>query len=441
MASDEGRITGMAVCGYKSIGEKQAIEIRPLTILAGANSSGKSSIMQPLLLLKQTLESPFDPGPLLLDGPNVRVTSAEQLLTRVPGCAPADTFSVELNRGVKTLELTFGKGQGASLDVLSMRYSDREGEGYLVTQATADAEIRALLPKYVRDFLTILDGGGKRKVSWVVERDRCFLGFTPRGVSRRLKGTFPPGFRIFFSERVGASIEEVIHLPGLRGNPERTYKRTAVGPKFPGTFDAYAASVIYDWQAHGESPARLGGILEELGLTWKVKARPVDDTHVELRVGRLPHARQGGAGDLVNVADVGIGVSQALPVVVALLVARRNQLVYLEQPEIHLHPRAQRQMARTLANAAKRGVIVVAETHSALIVREIQTLVANGELDSEIVKLHWFTRNATDGTTKISSADLDQGGAYGSWPEDFDDVALASEKDYLDAVERPRGRQ
>ena len=110
-------------------------------------------------------------------------------------------------------------------------------------------------------------------------------------------------------------------------------------------------------------------------------------------------------------------------------------LVYLEQPEIHLHPRAQRQMARILANAAKRGVIVVAETHSALIVREIQTLVANGKLESKLVKLHWFTRNATDGTTKVTSADLDRNGAYGSWPEDFDDVALGSEKDYLDAVE------
>ena len=43
--------------------DEQTIEIRPLTLLAGANSSGKSSMMQPLLLLKQTLEAPYDPGP------------------------------------------------------------------------------------------------------------------------------------------------------------------------------------------------------------------------------------------------------------------------------------------------------------------------------------------------------------------------------------------
>ena len=55
-------ITKIAVKGFKSIAEECAIDIRPLTILAGANSSGKSSIMQPLLLLKQTLEAPYDPG-------------------------------------------------------------------------------------------------------------------------------------------------------------------------------------------------------------------------------------------------------------------------------------------------------------------------------------------------------------------------------------------
>ena len=51
-------ITTLSVAGFKSIVDEQTIEIRPLTLLAGANSSGKSSMMQPLLLLKQTLEAP-----------------------------------------------------------------------------------------------------------------------------------------------------------------------------------------------------------------------------------------------------------------------------------------------------------------------------------------------------------------------------------------------
>jgi len=83
MARDHNRISGITVRGFKSICMEQHLDIRPLTILAGANSAGKSSFLQPLLLLKQTLDSPGDPGALLLDGPNVRFTMAEQLFSRV----------------------------------------------------------------------------------------------------------------------------------------------------------------------------------------------------------------------------------------------------------------------------------------------------------------------------------------------------------------------
>jgi predicted ATPase len=232
-------------------------------------------------------------------------------------------------------------------------------------------------------------------------------------------------------------IEGLIHVPGLRGNPERTYSKTsAVGPSFPGTFHDYAASVISNWQASDKAALeQLGAWLEALGLTWKVDARSVDDTRVELRVGRLLRSRRGGAHDMVNVADAGFGLSQVLPVLVALLAARPGQLVYLEQPEIHLHPRAQRRLAGVLAAAAQRGARLVVETHSALLLREIQTLVAKGHLAPDLVKLHWFKRNPEDGVTAMSTADLDQNGAFGDWPEDFDEVHLGAEKDYLDAVE------
>lgn len=173
-----------------------------------------------------------------------------------------------------------------------------------------------------------------------------------------------------------------------------------------------------------------------LGLTWKVHTKPVDNTRVELRVGRLPARER--ARDLVNIADVGFGVSQSLPVLVALLAAKAGQLVYIEQPEIHLHPRAQTAMAQVLADAANRGIRVVVETHSELLLLGVQTLVAEGKLSPEIVKLHWFERQ-DDGTTKINSADLDEAGAFGDWPEDFADTELKMQSRYLDAVESRLG--
>jgi predicted ATPase len=137
---------------------------------------------------------------------------------------------------------------------------------------------------------------------------------------------------------------------------------------------------------------------------------------------------------MVSIADVGIGISQALPVIVALHTASPDQLVYVEQPELHLHPRAQSAMAEVLADAALQGTRMVIETHSSLLLLGIQTLVAEGKLPPELVKLHWFQLQ-DDGSTQITSADLDETGAFGDWPEDFAEVALSSEGRYLDAAQ------
>lgn len=141
---------------------------------------------------------------------------------------------------------------------------------------------------------------------------------------------------------------------------------------------------------------------------------------------------------MVSIADVGFGVPQTLPVLVALRAANDGQLVYLEEPETHLHPRAQVKLADILVDAAMRGVRVAAETHSTLLLTAIQTLVAKGELKPELVRLHWFRRDPRTGATQVTPASLDENGAFGDWPEDFDDVILKAESAYLDAVE---GRQ
>jgi predicted ATPase len=232
-----------------------------------------------------------------------------------------------------------------------------------------------------------------------------------------------------------AAVSEVIHVPGLRTSPERTYSVAAVGISYPGTFDKYTATIIYQWvnEKNEKALAELTANMKLLALTSAVSAIRLNDAQIELQVGRLPNLpskRQ----DYVNIADVGIGVSQALPVVTALLAARRGQLVYLEQPETHLHPRAQVAMAQVLAEAANQGVQVVAETHSSLLLLGVQALVAEGKLSPNLVKLHWFKRDGA-GVTHIESADLDEAGAFGEWPEDFDDVELKSQSRYLDAAE------
>src|SRR6516164_914667 len=122
-------IAEIQVAGFKSISEEQKIQIRPLTILAGANSSGKSSMMQPLLLLKQTLEAPYDPGTLMLYGPNVKFTSVDQLLSRTGKSESTDVLHV----GIKTsrqasVGLTFRKKHGHGFELDQMQSKGELGD-------------------------------------------------------------------------------------------------------------------------------------------------------------------------------------------------------------------------------------------------------------------------------------------------------------------------
>ena len=429
-AKGEG-ITKIAVKGFKSIVEECAIDIRPLTILAGANSSGKSSIMQPLLMLKQTLEAPYDPGPLLIDGPNVQFTEAVQFLSTLPDRKKADRFQIQIEileygLGFGSVQTIFRKGHGG-IEIVEMTVSN---------------------PPYLPESITLSPNMPK-----VVSSRYTLKSLSDSSQSRQ--SDIPK----MITESVNREIAKSIHLRGLRGNPERTYKLSGRGHWYPGTFENYVANLIHEWQERTDKPLEtlgnpfdrhelgedfenyqnysnpaviLAEVLDILGLTRHIRAKKIGDTRIELQVGRLFHHRNNEI-DMVNIADVGLGVSQVLPVLVALIVARPSQLVYLEQPELHLHPRAQVALAQVLADAAKRGVRVVAETHSSLLLLGVQTLVAEGDLPPELVKLHWFTRNK-EGVTEVASADLDEAGTYGEWPEDFADVSLHAQSSYIKAA-------
>ena len=75
-------LAAISIQGFKSISERRTMPLAALNVVAGANSSGKSSFIQPLLLLKQTLEASYDPGPLLINGPNVQFTELDQFFSR-----------------------------------------------------------------------------------------------------------------------------------------------------------------------------------------------------------------------------------------------------------------------------------------------------------------------------------------------------------------------
>ncbi len=422
-------ITKISVCGYKSIKDECSIDIYPLTILAGANSSGKSSIIQPLLLMKQTLEAPYDPGALLLNGPNVRFTSVDQLLTKLLEPELSNSFAVEIEIDKEfSTRNTFKKDLKKAIDIVEMRY--RKGD-YIstISPATTEEELNLINKNNKKNSLGLSWESEDEISHWVVNRTRCHLRIDleteSNGIKSIVSSVDNTNIPLYY-------IRKIIHVPGLRGNPERTYKVTAVDNEFSGTFENYVASIIANWQDE-ENPKLqdLCSSLKTLGLAENVEVKKVDDTQVEVRVGH----RRKNTTEMVSIADVGFGVSQTLPVIVALIVADPTQLVYIEQPEIHLHPRAQAALADIVVEAVNRGVRVTLETHSDLFLRRIQSLVAEDKLAHDHVKLHWFSKDE-DGFTQVSTANLDADGSFGDWPEDFGDVDLQEESRYLDAADK-----
>ena len=245
--------------------------------------------------------------------------------------------------------------------------------------------------------------------------------------------------RVWLLEHAATDLREslgsVLHLPGHRGNPERRYGNFSVtGTLAPAPFSDLSAGVLLAWsQDRSGSESKLKAVMESLkvlGLAWKIDVKQRVANTVEIRVSRVLNPRPGGAHDLVSLADVGFGVSQVLPVMVALVYAVPGQLVYIEQPEIHLHPTAQIALADAIVMASARGVFCVVETHSDHVLTAFQMAVARGQLLPKDVICHWFERDE-EGSAKVISVEPARDGALGRWPVDFADVAMKQQAEYI----------
>jgi len=120
----------------------------------------------------------------------------------------------------------------------------------------------------------------------------------------------------------------------------------------------------------------------------------------------------------VPLTDVGFGVSQVLPVITLLLYVPEGSTVILEQPEIHLHPLAQAELADVIINTARnRNLQVIVESHSEHLLLRLQRRVAEASLSADDCKLY-FCRSA-DGESLLEPLALDEYGNIGNWPEHF----------------------
>ncbi len=430
-------ITALSVEGYKSFRKRYDVPLAPLTLLAGANSSGKSSLLQGMLLLKQTLDLFSDPGPLYLGGPLVSFTRPEEL----KWCMEKKR---EIAFGVTTVQDDTPVGVETRLKARRTRRGKvpftvrsctwRYGEDSVTFSSTRQY---VALEKLI-DFLGL--SSEKTEQSLPLETHRAFI--VPAKTSM-----VGERFQECLYRPIERAIRGIVHVPALRGNPSRTYplRDFTSSSSLEGPFLDYVASILNAWQ-RSESKEKahlfelLQASLEKMGLTWKVSIRQ-HMADLQILVGRTTQPIHGSGPDLVNIADVGFGISQVLPVLVALLVAEPHQMVVIEQPELHLHPNAQVALAEHIAEiVATRHIQVVLETHSDLFLIALQRAIALGRLPADKVMLHWFERDAK-GATKISTTSFHPDGTFTNprTPVDFDAVAYNVRKTYVEASWRRMG--
>ena len=137
-----------------------------------------------------------------------------------------------------------------------------------------------------------------------------------------------------------------------------------------------------------------------------------------------------GASKSVDLTSVGVGVSQVLPVLVLCLITRPDEIVMIEQPELHLHPAMQLKLADFLLECARTGRQIVVETHSEHIVNRLR--LRSMESPEENGKLVRLFAEQENGNTVYRSSDVNElGGLDEDWPEGFLDVGANEAANFM----------
>ncbi len=121
--------------------------------------------------------------------------------------------------------------------------------------------------------------------------------------------------------------------------------------------------------------------------------------------------------------NVGFGITYTLPIITAILSAKPGALLLLENPEAHLHPKGQARMGSLLAKAAANGVQIILETHSDHVLNGVRLAVHGGELNPDAVRLHYFQISELEGRiiSEVISPQMNRKGRIDRWPDGFFD--------------------
>lgn len=429
-------LTRLAFTHFKSWPEA-TLDLAPITGLFGTNSSGKTSILQFLLLLKQTKDATDRALSLELNGSSVQLGTIRDAIHRHD----------ETSR--LRFELAFRLDQALSLQDPTGQKTQAIASGCDVTYA-AEIAVHQEAPRaerlaYVLDGLTFAlerRAGKDRAFDLTAQPDDRFRFVRTPGRPPILPGpikgyAFPDQARTNFQNAAfladleaayEAEMDRIYYLGPLRQYPQRDYlwarsRPTDVGQRGEKAIDAIRAATeageklaIIPGSTRKTTPFQkaVAHWLRELGLIHSFTVKEIKEGTNRWQA--LVVTRKGGSEVLLT--DVGFGVSQVLPVVTLLLYVPEGSTVILEQPEIHLHPLAQANLADVIIYAARRRrVQVIVESHSEHLLLRLQRRIAEQTLPAEDVKLYFS--DAPAGVSRLTSLDLDLFGNIGNWPPNF----------------------
>ena len=457
-------LTRLELRNFKSWAATGDVRLAPITGFFGTNSSGKTSLLQALLLLKQTADS-ADRGLTLQFGEKnslVNLGDFHGVVYRHADEAEL-VFSLDWKQKkvfvakdperpggavVQSPKLGFmtkvrgenGSGKALRLTVPEMSY--RVGDSaFGMRRKTEDRNEYSLFNEGT-DFKFSRISRGRR---WPLPAPAKCYGFPDQVRAYYKNAGFLSDLELAFEEQ----LRQVYYLGPLRAYPERSYTWSGAPPSDMGQAGEQAVHAILSSRDKGEKISQGRGKprvsleeyvaewLKRLGLIAEFQVEPVAEGSQIFQVKVRKVA--GGAESLIT--DVGFGVSQILPVIVLCFYVPEGSTVILEQPEIHLHPAVQANLADALIDAyRKRGVQIIVESHSEHFLRRLQRRIADETLSKDDVALYFCEANERGSTLK--PLDIDIFGNVINWPPEFfgDPFAeIASTQEAIIARQQRRG--
>lgn len=434
-------ITQLSLSNFKSWRDPKPIRLAPLTAFFGSNSSGKTSLLQSLLLLKQTAES-SDRGQALFFGDRSSLVDLGDFRTLVHGHDPKLALALGLeweeaspleiqNPAQKDAVIQSSDRLGFQTQISGLNGSDKKALRIRVDEMSYQLGgsrfgMRLKSPEKLEYDLTANSANFQfvRTVGrpWPLPPPNKCYGF-PDEVRANHQNA---GFLADLELRLERRLRSLYYLGPLRAFPERQYPWSGAQPEDMGRAGDQAVNALLASRERGELISLGKGnkrkTLEEyvaiwlrnLGLIHSFRIEPIAEGAQLYRV----LVKKTATATEVAITDVGFGVSQILPVLVLCFYVPPGSTVILEQPEIHLHPAVQAGLADVFVDAWKRrNVQVIVESHSEHLLRRLQRRIAEEQFDHNNAAVYFCT--ADNGASSLRPLEIDMFGSIKNWPKDF----------------------